>query len=115
MGALGKYVNVHSQCNKTPRAEQYQFLMSWPKLALPSMTAVVRKAVLPVKSSPPAVTTCAARERSSDGSAYTAFFVHPYRYLRALINKDTSVERIRARKEQVHCCSHRKRHVIIPS
>ena len=79
------------------------------------MTAVVRKAVLPVKSSPPAVTTCAARERSSDGSAYTAFFVHPYRDLRVLIDKYTSVQRIRARKEQVHCCIRRDRHVIIPS
>ena len=43
------------------------------------------------------------------------FFVHPYRDLRVLIDKYTSVQRIRARKEQVHCCIRRDRHVIIPS
>ena len=72
-----------------PRVKQYQFLMSWPKLALPSMTAVVRKAVLPVKSSPPAVTTCAARKPEFRRLSLHCFFlvthieiwvfVHPYR------------------------------------
>ena len=58
-----------------PRVEQYQFLMSWPKLALPSMTAVVRKAVLPVKSSPPAVTTCAARKPEFRRLSLHCFFL----------------------------------------
>ena len=109
-----------------PRVKQYQFLMSWPKLALPSMTAVVRKAVLPVKSSPPAVTTCAARKPEfrrlslhcffwSPISRYGFLFIHIETHLRVLIGKYTSVQRIRARKEQVHCCIRRDTHVIIPS